>query len=137
MFAVYTIPRIDVLVSGTLQSSPGPLVAANFVATNAFLATNSTLGRTLSGNAANMTINIAEPGQMYVERLNQLDIRFGKVMRFSGNRRTAINLDIYNALNADTIRTVNNTFGSWTPGGPRPTAVLLSRFAKISATFDF
>jgi hypothetical protein len=137
MFAVYTIPRIGVLVSGTLQSSPGPLVAANFVATNAILTSSSTLGRPLSGGAANMTINIAEPGSMYVERLNQLDIRFGKVFRFAANRRTAINLDLYNALNADTIRTVNNTFGSWTAGGPRPTAVLLSRFAKISATFDF
>jgi hypothetical protein len=84
-----------------------------------------------------MTINIAEPGQMYVERLNQLDLRFGKVFRFGGNRRTAVNLDLYNALNADTIRTVNNTFGSWPAGGPRPTASLLARFAKISATLDF
>lgn len=51
-----------------------------------------------------------------------------------GGTRTTINLDIYNALNADTIRTVNNTFLSvW----QTPTAVLLARFMKISATWDF
>jgi hypothetical protein len=135
-YGVYIIPRIDVLVSGTIQSSPGQLIASNFVATNAYLAANSTLGRTLSGGAANMTINIIEPGKMYVERLNQLDFRVGKVLRYS-RTKTTINLDLYNALNTDTVRLVNSAFGSWTAGGPRPTAVLLPRFAKVSATFDF
>jgi hypothetical protein len=137
MFAVYTIPRIDVLVSGTVQSSPGQLVFGNFVATNAFLATNSTLGRPLAGNVANMTVQIVEPGEMFVDRLNQLDIRVGKLFRFGGSRRLSANLDLYNALNADTVRTINNTIGSWTANGPRPTAILLPRFAKISATIDF
>jgi hypothetical protein len=136
MFAVYTIPRIDVLVSGTFQSSPGPMVFGNFVATNGFLTSSSTLGRPLAGGAANMTVAIVEPGEMYVERLNQVDFRIGKVVRL-GSNRTTLNLDIYNALNADTVRTVNNTIGSWTSAGPRPTAVLLARFFKISATFDF
>ena len=135
-FGVYIIPRIDVLVSGTIQSSPGQLIAGNFVATNAYLAANSTLGRALSGGTANMTVNIIEPGKMYVERLNQLDFRVGKVVRYF-RTKTTINIDLYNALNADTIRLVNNAFGSWTAGGPRPTALLLPRFAKITATFDF
>ena len=33
----YQIPKIDVLVSGALQSVPGPQVLGNFVATNALL----------------------------------------------------------------------------------------------------
>jgi hypothetical protein len=136
-FGVYTIPRIDVLISGTVQSSPGPLAAANYVATNAILAASSTLGRPLAGGAANIPVNVVEPGQMYVERLNQLDLRFGKVFRFSGRTRTSVNVDLYNALNADTIRTINNSYASWLPGGPRPTAILLARFVKFSATFDF
>jgi len=135
-FGAYIIPRIDVLVSGTFQSSPGPLVAANFVATNAYLTANSTLGRPLSGGQANMTINIAEPGSLYVERLNQLDLRIGKVIRY-GRTRSTINLDVYNALNADAIRTVNNAYASWIGDGFRPTGVLLPRFFKVSATFDF
>lgn len=64
-------------------------------------------------------------------------MRFGKVFRFGGNRRTAVNLDLYNALDADTIRTVNDTFGSWLAGGPRPPASLLARFAKVNVTLDF
>jgi len=135
-FGAYILPRIDVLVSATFQSSPGPLVAANFVATNAYLAANATLGRPLAGNQANMTINVAEPGSLYVERLNQLDLRIGKVLR-QGRTRSTINLDMYNALNSDAIRTVNNAYASWTGPGFRPTGVLPARFFKVSATFDF
>jgi hypothetical protein len=136
LFGSYTIPRIDVLLSGTFVSSPGPLVAANYTASNAILASTSTLGRTLSGNAANMRINIAEPGSLYVERLNQLDLRVGKVLRF-GRTRATVNLDIYNALNADTVRAINSTYTSWTAQGYRPTAALVARFLKVSGTFDF
>ena len=94
----YILPRVDVLVSATYQSSPGPLVAANFVATNAYLAANSTLGRALAGAQPNMTINMVEPGSLFVERLNQLDFRVGKIIRY-GRTRSTINLDIFNALN--------------------------------------
>lgn len=125
-----------VLVSATVASSPGPLVAANFVATNAYLAANSTLGRTLAGGQANMTIDVVEPGALYVERLNQLDLRIGKVVRY-GRPRSTINLDLYNVLNSDAIRTINNAYASWIGPGYRPTGVLLARFFKISGTFDF
>ena len=136
---IYTIPRIDVLITGSFYSNPGQLVAANFTANNAYLAANSTLGRTLSAGAtSNIVVNVAQPGELYYERLNQLDMRIGKILRFGGNRAT-INLDLYNALNADAITGVNNTYSSWVPGAsdPRPTSSLLARFAKISATFDF
>jgi hypothetical protein len=129
---MYTIPRIDVLVSASFSSTPGPLIAANYVATNPILAATSTLGRPLSGLQPNITINIVEPGAMYVERLNQVDFRIGKLFR-TGVARTRVNLDIYNAFNNDTIRTVNNTYTVW----QRPTTILLARFMKISATLDF
>jgi hypothetical protein len=136
LFGAYTFPKIDVLVSGTFQSSPGPLVAANYTVTNAVLASNSTLGRNLAGNASSINVNIAEPGSLYVERLNQLDFRVGKILRF-GRAKTSINLDIYNALNADTVRAINTTYSSWTGPGYRPTSALVARFLKISGTFDF
>jgi hypothetical protein len=135
-FGIYTIPRIDVLVSGTFQSSPGPLVAGNYTATNAILGASSTLGRLLAGNAQNIPVNIVEPGRIYADRLNQVDFRVGKVVRFARSK-ASINLDLYNALNADTVRQVNNAYASWIGPGPRPTASLLARFAKISATIDF
>jgi hypothetical protein len=135
---IYTIPKVDVLVTASFYSNPGQLVAANYTVTNAIRASSSTLTRPFSGNAANISVNIAQPGEVYYERLNQLDMRVGKIIRFGGNRAT-VNLDIYNALNADAITGVNNSFSSWVPGAedPRPTSALLPRFAKISATFDF
>ena len=46
--ATYTIPRIDLQVSGTWRNDPGDDLAANFVASNAYIAANGTLGRDLS-----------------------------------------------------------------------------------------
>jgi hypothetical protein len=126
----YTIPRIDVQVSGTFQSLPGPVIAANFTATNAIIAPS--LGRNLSGNAANVSINLVGPGTMRGERLNQLDFRFGKILRF-GQTRTMLSVDLYNALNVDTVLTLNNAFATW----QRPQSIMLARFAKLALQFDF
>ena len=126
----YTIPQVDVLVSGTFRSVPGPEIYANYVATNAVVAPG--LGRPLSGGAANLPVTILEPGTMYGERLNQVDLRMGKILRF-GRTKTSLNLDIYNLFNASTVLTVNNAYASWL----RPTSILLARFAKVGMQIDF
>lgn len=131
LLGMYTIPRVDVQVSGTLQSIPGPEIAANFTATNAVIAPS--LGRNLAGNTVNVPINLVEPGTLYGERLNQLDLRVAKILRLAGNLRATVNLDIYNALNVDTVLTLNNAFATW----QRPQAIILARFAKIGVQFDF
>ena len=46
----YTMPRVQVQISGTFQSIPGPDIVANYLATNAVVAPS--LGRNLAGNAA-------------------------------------------------------------------------------------
>ena len=126
----YLVPRVDVQVSGTLQSVPGPVILANYVVANALV--QPSLGRPLSGNAANVTVNVVEPGTMYGERLNQLDFRFSKILKYA-RTRTSLNLDLYNALNANTVLTQNNSYAVW----QQPQTILLSRFAKISVQFDF
>jgi len=126
----YTIPRVDLQVSSTFQSIPGPEIAANLTATNAIVAPS--LGRNLSGTTANVSVNLVEPGKMYGERLNQLDIRFGRVVRL-GRTRATLNLDLYNALNVDTVTTLNNAYATW----QRPLTVILGRFAKLGVQFDF
>ena len=127
----YLIPRVDVQVSGTLpEHSRARRSWRTTPRSNAVVAPS--LGRSLSGNAANVTVNLVAPGTMYGERLNQLDLRFGKVLRF-GRTRTTVNLDLYNALNANTVLSQNNNFAAWQV----PTSILTARFAKISVQFDF
>jgi len=130
LFATYNIPKVDVGIAATYQSLPGPLVAANYIATNAVIIPS--LGRPLSGGAANATINLVQPGEMYGERLNQLDLRFTKDFRF-GQRLFRANFDIYNATNGNPVRAVNAAFASWLV----PTGILDPRLFKISAQFDF
>jgi hypothetical protein len=130
MSGSYTVPRIDLLVSASFQSANGPQIAANFIATNAII--QPSLGRPLAGGAANVSVNLVEPGSMFGERLNQLDLRFSKILRLAG-ARAMLNLDLYNALNVDTVLTVNNAFASW----QNPTSFVLARFAKIGVQFDF
>ena len=120
-------------MSATLQSNPGPELAANFVASNAVV--RPSLGRDLSGGAANVTVNLIQPGDLYGDRINQVDFRVGKILRF-GRTRTQVGLDIYNAPNTDVPLTYNPTI---VPGGTwlTPTSVMTARFVKIGVQVDF
>jgi hypothetical protein len=129
-FAAYTLPRIGVQVSGTFQSYPGQEVAANVIFPSAVVAPS--LGRPLSNNAANATVNVIAPGTQWADRVNQLDLRFGKILNFGGTR-TALNVDLYNALNTDAILTQSNEYSAW----QRPLLLLPARFFKFSMTLDF
>ena len=139
--AAYTIPRIDVLVSGTFRTKPfvgsgapsieSQSLSADWVVPNALIAPS--LGRNLSGGAATTTVNLVSPGTLYGERLNNLDLRIGKVMRF-GSRRLHASVDIYNVLNSNAVESYLQTFGSrWLV----PTAITPARFARISGQIDF
>ena len=129
-FGSYTIPRIDVMVSGTVQSLAGPEILADLVASNAQVAPS--LGRPLAGGASNITVNIVEPGTIYGSRVNQLDLRVGKVLRF-GATRANVSLDFFNVLNANTPLGFNNSFGTW----QRPTSVQKPRLLKVVAQLNF
>jgi hypothetical protein len=131
-YGVYTLPKVDVQVSGTFRSVPGTSLSASFTATNAYLAANSTLGRPLAGNQANISVSIAPPQTVYTERRNELDIRLGRVFRFAG-ARSVVSFDLFNALNSSAIITQSQAYSSWL----RPTEILNARVAKISAPFDF
>jgi hypothetical protein len=131
--AAYTIPRIDLQVSGVFQSKPGPALLANYAVPSLVVA--QSLGRLPSGNVTNVTVNLVEPGSMYGDRRNELDLRVAKILRFGGTR-TTVGADIYNVLNSSAVLTYNNTF---VPGGPwlQPLTVMTGRFARISAEFTF
>ena len=131
--ASYSVPKVDVLVSGTFRSDQGVPLAANYVVTSAEAARS--LGRPLSGNAPSVTVNLIEPGTAWSDRVNAFDLRIAKILRF-GRTRTNIGVDIYNLLNSSAVLTNNAAFN---PGGTWlvPTSVIAPRFAKVSASFDF
>jgi hypothetical protein len=148
---IYTIPKVDVQLAATFRSVPGVTNTgnaqggaqpsgqfANFVATNAYLAANSNLGRLLTGTSAPnqfTSLQIIDPDEVYLDRDNQLDFRIGKVFRYRGTR-TTVNLDIYNALNRSTILTANTTYALTNNVWMAPTSISNPRLLKVSFTLD-
>ena len=142
-YGAYIIPRIDVQLSGTFQSIPGPLIEADVTFPGTQIA--AALGRPPSegGDVEVQVVPLdaltASPrggtgaGSLYGERLHQFDFRVGKIFEFGGTR-TAINLDIYNAFNSDAIVNENPTFGATYRDVRR---ILMARIFKISASFGF
>ncbi len=143
----YTVPKIDVQIAATFRSVPGiggggnsiaSGLAANFVATNAYLGANSNLGRLLSGTTTatqNTSLQIVDPASVYLDRDNELDLRFGKVVKYRGMRAT-VNLDLFNALNRSTILTANAAYALTNNVWDAPTLITNPRILKVSVTLD-
>jgi hypothetical protein len=80
-------------------------------------------------------VTLIAPGEVYGDRVNEVDLRVARVLRF-GRTRTNVGFDIYNILNSNPVLTYNNAFiqnGNWLV----PTSVLQSRFLKFTASIDF
>jgi hypothetical protein len=129
----YTVPKIDVLVAGTVRSDQGAPLRATWNAPKDTI--SAILGRTAQGAGNTIAIDLIEPGQVWGDRVNEIDLRFAKIFRFGGTR-THVGIDIFNILNSDAILTYNQTFA---PGGAwlAPQSVLTPRFVKLSAQIDF
>jgi hypothetical protein len=70
---------------------------------------------------------------MYGDRINQLDLRVGKILRF-GKTRTIVGVDIYNITNSSVTLTYNSTYGStWL----RPNSFMPARWVKVTGQFSF
>jgi hypothetical protein len=113
------------------SSRPGSQISANYVVSSAVVA--QTLGRPLAGGTANVTINVLDPGQMYRDRINLLDLRVAKLVDL-GKRRLNFGLDIFNVFNSEVVLNSNNTYG---PSWPTPTQVQTARQLQGSVRLDF
>ena len=144
----YTIPKIDVLISGILRSQAntepatietgvatnGVGIASNYTVTPAILAAN---GQTpFAPGVTTQSVNLVLPSSLFGERVNSVDMRFGKILRFGGTR-TNIGIDLYNMFNSNAGTAFNQGFGADGATWMRPTAVLNPRFARFNVTFDF
>ena len=136
--ASYLLPY-DVQLATVVQSAPGPTYNANVTYTAAQI--QPSLGRVLSGGTATTTINVLPPFSQFGDRINQVDLRGGKIFRV-GRKRIQANVDLYNLFNISPVLNYNSTYGtlgSATAGAVflQPTQILDGRLVKFSFQLDF
>ena len=105
--AAYSLPY-DIQVSGSFSARPGSSVSANYTVTSALA------GRTIYGTTArgpSISVNLIEPNTLFLDYQNQVDGRVGKTFRF-GRFRAQGFVDVFNVLNAGTVTSVNQTYGT-------------------------
>jgi hypothetical protein len=156
--ASYTIPKIDVLVSGTVRSQPEVEQVANMNLPNsptsaacvpnpaACVTVQGLLGRLPTGATATGTTTIAlldNDHRLYSgERRTQVDLRFAKIIRF-GSTRADIGVDLANLFNTNYTTTWDTAYqysiGNTARGGTwnNPTAIYAPRFVRLNFTVSF
>jgi hypothetical protein len=149
--ASYTIPKVDVLLSGVyrdrviLNGTPNNAstdqLSGSLPANFTFTATDATgtaiaqqIGRTLTGGP--FTVNLVEPGTFYPGRNRQLDLSFKKIVRM-GSRRLTGGLDIYNVANQNTILFYSTTINPNNPGYLVPNAYMNPRVFRLAAEYSW
>ncbi len=133
MLGSYLVPKVGVQVAATFQNIPGQQTQAVWATPNATV--QPLLGRALSGGAANTSLALLPVNTYFGPRVSQLDFRASKILRF-GRTRSQVSVDLYNALNSNTVQTFNSAYlptGTWNI----PTLILPARVVKVSAQFDF
>lgn len=109
------------------QNLSGPAVNANYSISGVIPG----LGRALSGGSR--IIPLVAPQTLFENRISRLDVRLSKT--FTLNRiRVQANLDAYNALNANSVRSVN---AAWGPRWSNPTQILDPRIVQLSGSITF
>lgn len=156
----YMVPKVGVQVSGSVRSQPPTIFStvnptifigqtpagtapsgANWQVPNTVV--QSLLGRLPPGAVANGTTTVAlldNANKLFADnRRLQVDMRFAKLVRFSG-RRLDIGLDLQNLLNTNYGTVFESQYdyaaangGTWL----NPTTILGPRFVRLNVTFNF
>jgi hypothetical protein len=85
------------------------------------------------GRTQAQTFVINEPGSLFGERWDQLDVNVKKHVRY-GNKVHTFHSDIFNVFNNNAIRTMTDSVGS---SLGQATAILPGRFPRIAYQFKF
>jgi hypothetical protein len=80
------------------------------------------------------TIILNEPGSLYGERWNQLDVNIKKNIHYGRGKVHTFQLDIFNLFNSNAIRTMTDTVGT---SLGQVTAILPGRFPRLAYQFKW
>ena len=126
--------RYDIQLSGSFSSIPGGGLSANYTVTSA-IAGRPIIGST--AGAATTVVNLIEPGTVFLDTQNRLDLRLGKTFRFS-DRRLQAYMDIFNVFNAGTVTSVNTTYAaSGTNLWMTPQTIVDGRYVRFGMQLNF
>ena len=95
-------------------------------------------GRPLRTGVTTEMASLLLPGQIYGERVNNLDMRVAKIVRVKSTKAN-VGVDLYNLTNANTPTTFEATYDPASRGERwmQPTALLQPRFVRFNVQFDF
>jgi hypothetical protein len=85
------------------------------------------------GRTQAQTIVLTEPGSLYGERWDQLDVNFKKNIRY-GSKVHTFQIDIFNVFNNNSIRSMTDAVGT---SLGQVTAIMPGRFPRIAYQFKF
>src|SRR5262249_7612693 len=129
---VYPWPWLGIHTSAVYRNYPGTQITATYQATNAQIV--PTLGRNLApGTNGTAKLEMIQPGTMFDERSQQVDLRITKSFKV-GRSRVLGSLDVVNLFNGNGVQTINTTYG---PNWLRPTLIQAARGFKFSTQLDF
>jgi hypothetical protein len=140
----YTIPKIDVSVSGTFRSQPPFEIPTTGIAAGTYAVWNvpnatvlQLLGRlppsALITGTTPVALLDADHRLFFGGRRNQVDLRIAKILRF-GQTRADVGLDLTNLFNTNYATAYSYTFQDTFLN---PTTIYTPRFVRVNATFNF
>jgi hypothetical protein len=148
--ATYTIPRIDVNLSTVFQDKPNigtdqidSLDATYTLTTPATAPAGSVsdtvraegqIGRPLTGFG--QQVNLLAPGELYGERIRQIDLSVKKIIRF-GSQRLTVGVDFYNLMNNNVTLAFNSTFAPGVQGWSFPTSYMNPRVTRLNVEYTW
>ena len=129
IYGSYTFPY-DIVLSGAFFSREGTERLTVITIDPAIAA--AALGRVPT--ESQITVNVAPPGTIYGDRLNQFDMKIAKSIDFAGAANVLASLDIFNVFNANAVGRERYTFPS---NFLQPLGVQPGRLAKVSVQLNF
>ncbi len=145
---VYPLPK-EFVIAATIKHLPGIPQIATVTYTNTAVA--ASLGRNLvacadatSACTQTVNINVQQPGTLFDERLNQVDLRMTRRFRVGKMRIQGV-AELYNALSDRVSQANTETWGTATGANTfaqsgvwlRPSLLLGGRLFKFGAQVDF